>query len=209
MCATSAIEYCWRMTCSCLLLVTIATLCQAQSDKVRFPKDQRTNVVFPPRILRNKGSGVPTGHLRPFGKVLFCVMPFNSFYRSMLPYRAIECITDFWNVFSPACIHFDETYMKLQYMTLRCMGSLKSCLEVKIWQKFCSLQNLMDFKGTISDCPFQTSLFFSKPPGFVFLFVFFLTSVYVILPIQQLSQKQHIFGKLNNSLLLGINYYLW
>ena len=64
-------------------------------------------------------------------------------------------------------------------------------------------QELIVFKWTISDCQFQRSLF-PKPP------VFFLHIQrelhYISLPIQQLTWKQHIFGKRDNSLLLGINY---
>ena len=58
------------------------------------------------------------------------------------------------------------------------------------------------FKGTISDCQFQTSFFFQTPT----FFCIFRELHCINLPIQQLSWKQHIFGKRDNSLLLGINY---
>ena len=60
-------------------------------------------------------------------------------------------------------------------------------------------------KGTICDRQFQTSLF---PKPQIFLHIQGEHNCNN-LPIQQLSQKQHIFGKRDNSLLLGINYRWW
>ena len=58
-------------------------------------------------------------------------------------------------------------------------------------------------KGIVSDGPFQTSLFY-KPPIFC---LHIQRELYCTkLPIQRLSRKRHIFGKRDNSLLLGINY---
>ena len=58
-------------------------------------------------------------------------------------------------------------------------------------------------KGTISYRPFQTSLF-SKPLD---LFLHIRRELQCNnLPIQQLLRKQHLFGKRDNSLLLGMYY---
>ena len=54
-----------------LILVAIATV--VRPENMAFPKDQRTNVVFPPRNIRNKGTNVPLGHLRPFGRLMCCL----------------------------------------------------------------------------------------------------------------------------------------
>ena len=64
---------------------------------------------------------------------------------------------------------------------------------------------LTNLKETISDRAFQTSLFFQTPRFFFYIQRELHCNN---LPIQQLSWKQHIFGKRDNSLLLGI-YYRW
>ena len=62
-------------------------------------------------------------------------------------------------------------------------------------------EKVCPFKGIFSNRQFQTSLCFFKHPGFFAYSELHCNS----LPIQQLSRKQHIFGKRDNSLLLGMN----
>ncbi|XP_072049796.1 bifunctional peptidase and (3S)-lysyl hydroxylase Jmjd7-like [Amphiura filiformis] len=66
---TQFLTCCKRTVPQYFLLVTMVTLILAQEEeKVKFPKDQRVNVVFPPRFTaRSKSTLVIQGHLRPFG----------------------------------------------------------------------------------------------------------------------------------------------
>ena len=61
----------------------------------------------------------------------------------------------------------------------------------------------LTLQGTISDPKFQTSLFFTNPQ----IFLHFQGEIHHYkLPRQQFPRKQHIFGKRDNYLLLGINF---
>jgi hypothetical protein len=51
------------------LLVCLSVL-NVLEGKVGFPKDMSMNVVFPPIITPSQNNVVPTGHLRPLGKLV-------------------------------------------------------------------------------------------------------------------------------------------
>lgn len=57
-----------------LLSITIAVLVIAgvaahKAEVVKFPKDQRMDALFPPKLDLPSAPGIPIGHLRPLGKL--------------------------------------------------------------------------------------------------------------------------------------------
>lgn len=51
-----------------ILTFGLAVLC-CSTEKVKFPKDQRTDLAFPVNIILPSSPGLPIGHLRPLGKL--------------------------------------------------------------------------------------------------------------------------------------------
>lgn len=62
------------MTCSGVFVVLIAVVTLVESsEEIKFPKDQRLDIPFPPKIALPMSPSLPIGHLRPLGK-LFAYM---------------------------------------------------------------------------------------------------------------------------------------
>jgi len=45
-----------------------AAFCAQATQNVKFPKDQRMDIMFPPIIELPPSPGLPLGHLRPLGE---------------------------------------------------------------------------------------------------------------------------------------------
>lgn len=92
------------------ILVCLSVL-NVLEGKVGFPKDMSMNVVFPPIITPSQNNVVPTGHLRPLGKLVQTSRLIGKTYICFLIIRyKICCIVPIYEMFI-----YSHPYIKSKY----------------------------------------------------------------------------------------------
>nr|XP_054760226.1 lysine-specific demethylase 8-like [Lytechinus pictus]XP_054760227.1 lysine-specific demethylase 8-like [Lytechinus pictus] len=113
-----------------LLLAVLLGICQA---KVNFPKDNRVDVEFPPKITYRKDGVISTGHLRPFGyqkKPTSRVreyrepLPPKNFWEDHVRHRE-PCVYRGAVTDSPAMTNWTDDYLNKEYGDLDVLVELK------------------------------------------------------------------------------------